>query len=142
MKITLSTIIVDDQTKALPFYRDVLGFVVKDNLDVGHGEGGPRWITLASPEDPDGARISLEPAGFAWATAFQSGMRADGVPHTAFAVADIDSEFVRLADLGVSFKGPPSKGDGAMPRVAIFDDTCGNWIMIYQEPRNSEEDPS
>jgi catechol 2,3-dioxygenase-like lactoylglutathione lyase family enzyme len=130
VRITLSSIIVQDQAHALAFYRDTLGFVVKEDFPAG----GARWITLASPQAPDGARISLEPAGFAWAQAYQKALKENGVPLTAFEVDDIDAECHRLAAAGVTFKGPPSAGDAAMPRMATFDDTCGNWIMVYQPP--------
>ncbi len=132
MRVTLSSIIVDDQKKALDFYAGTLGFVVRDNIPLG--DGGLAWLTLASPEDPDGARISLEPAGFAWAVDFQRAMKAQGVPLTAFAVADLDREYERLVAAGVAFRGAPAGGDAAMPRTATFDDTCGNWIMLYEEP--------
>lgn len=132
MKVTLSTIIVDDQQKALAFYRDTLGFVVKDNMPLGYGDLA--WLTLASPEQPDGARISLEPAGFPWVVDFQCAMKENGVPLTAFAVADVRAEYARLGAADVTFKGEPVAGDEAMPARATFDDTCGNWIMIYEEP--------
>jgi catechol 2,3-dioxygenase-like lactoylglutathione lyase family enzyme len=130
VKITLSSIIVQDQAHALAFYRDVLGFVVKEDIPAG----GARWITLASPEAPEGARISLEPAGFPWAQAYQRALKDNGVPLTAFAVGDMDAEYRRLTAAGVVFKAPPSAGDAAMPKMATFDDSCGNWIMLYEQP--------
>jgi catechol 2,3-dioxygenase-like lactoylglutathione lyase family enzyme len=130
MRITLSSMIVNDQAKALAFYRDTLGFVVKEDFPAG----GARWITLASPEDPDGARISLEPDGFPFVKDYQQALKSKGIPLTAFAVADVDGEYQRLLALGVTFKGPPSAGDAAMPKMAFFDDTVGNWLMIYEPP--------
>ena len=130
MKVTLSTIIVEDQDAALAFYRDVLGFVEKENIPAG----GARWITLASPQAPDGARISLEPAGFPWVRDYQRALKENGVPLTAFAVDDLAAEHARLTATGVAFRGPPSEGDAAMPKMATFDDGCGNWIMLYEEP--------
>ena len=130
MRITLSSIIVEDQDRALAFYRDVLGFVEKENIPAG----GARWITLASPQAPDGARISLEPAGYPWARDYQRALKENGVPLTAFAVDDIAAEHARLTAAGVAFRGPPTKGDAAMPKMATFDDGCGNWIMLYEAP--------
>lgn len=131
MRITLSSIIVDDQQRAIAFYRDVLGFVVKTDIPAG----GARWITLASPEDEDGAQISLEPAGFDFVKDYQRALKANGVPLTAFATADIEADHARLTAAGVIFKAAPSQGDAAMPRTAMFDDGCGNWIMLYEEPK-------
>jgi catechol 2,3-dioxygenase-like lactoylglutathione lyase family enzyme len=130
VKITLLSIIVQDQAHALAFYRDTLGFVLKEDVPAG----GARWITLASPKALDGARISLEPAGYAWAQAYQRALKDNGVPLTAFAVGDIDAEYRRLSAAGVVFKSPPRAGDVAMPKMATFDDSCGNWIMLYEEP--------
>lgn len=131
MKITLSSIIVTDQAQALAFYRDILGFVVKEDVDMG----GPRWITLASPEAPDGARISLEPAGYPFARTYQDALKSNGIPLTAFAVADLNAEYEQLVRLGVVFRDPPREGDATTPSMATFDDTCGNWIMLYEEPK-------
>jgi catechol 2,3-dioxygenase-like lactoylglutathione lyase family enzyme len=134
MRITLSSIIVEDQPRALAFYRDVLGFAVKDDIDVGQGPSA-HWITLASPEDPDGARISLEPAFFQWAKDYQQALKSNGVPLTAFEVKSVQQEYERLTKSGVVFKSPPKAGDAAMPSMATFDDTAGNWIMIYEAPK-------
>lgn len=129
MRITLLSIIVQDQAHALAFYRDKLGFVLKDDAPAGEH----RWITLASREAPDGPRISLEPAGYDWAKAYQQALKDNGVPLTAFAVDDLQAEYSRLTAAGVSFRNPPSAGDLAMPSMATFDDTCGNWIMLYEQ---------
>ena len=131
MRVTLSTIIVDDQRKALAFYRDVLGFTDRENMTLGDELA---WITLASPEEPDGARISLEPNGYPFVAEYQRRLKENGIPLTAFAVADVNAECDRLAAAGVSFKGEPSAGGSAMPKMATFDDSCGNWIMIYEAP--------
>ena len=130
MRITLSSIIVQDQAHALAVYRDTLGFVLKEDVPAG----GARWITLASREAPDGARISLEPAGFPFAQTYQKALKDHGIPLTAFAVDDLDAEYRRLTAAGIAFKSPPRAGDAGMPRIATFDDTCGNWIMLYEEP--------
>ncbi len=131
MRVTLVSIIVEDQKSALAFYRDTLGFVVKDHMPLG--EGDLAWITLAAPEEPDGARISLEPNGFPFVAEYQRQLKANGIPLTAFAVADVQAEYERLTAAGVVFKSEPSGGDAAMPKMATFDDTCGNWILIYEE---------
>lgn len=132
MRVTLSSIIVEDQQRALAFYRDVLGFVVKENMPLGQGDLA--WITLTSPQAPEGARISLEPNGFPFVAEYQRALKANNVPLTAFAVDDVQEEYERLTAAGVAFRATPSAGDAAMPAMATFDDTCGNWIMIYQEP--------
>jgi catechol 2,3-dioxygenase-like lactoylglutathione lyase family enzyme len=134
MRITLSSIIVEDQPRALTFYRDILGFVVKEDIDVGQGPSA-HWITLASPEDLEGARISLEPAYFQWAKDYQKALKSNGVPLTAFQVSSVQQEYERLKATGVVFKSPPTAGDAAMPSMATFDDTVGNWIMIYEPPK-------
>ena len=134
MKVTLVSIIVDDQEKALAFYRDKLGFVVKEDVPTGP-PGAPRWITLAPAEHPDGARISLEPNGYPFVKTYQEALKANSIPLTAFESADIKADYDRLAAAGVTFKGPPSQGDAAMPSMATFDDTVGNWIMLYEAPK-------
>lgn len=134
MKVTLVSIIVDDQPKALAFYRDTLGFLVKEDVPTGP-PGAPHWITLAPAEDPEGARVSLEPNFFDFAKTYQSTLREKDIPLTAFLVEDIQAEYARLTARGVVFKGPPSTGDAAMPAMATFDDTVGNWIMLYEAPK-------
>ncbi|MDT8760792.1 VOC family protein [Sphingomonas psychrotolerans] len=134
MRITLLSIIVDDQPKALAFYRDVLGFVVKQDVPTGP-PGAPHWITLAAPDRLDGACISLEPNFFPYVKTYQAALKENGVPLTAFEVDDIATEHARLSAAGVVFKGPPSQGDAAMPSMATFDDTVGNWIMLYEKPK-------
>lgn len=132
MKIALLSIIVGDQDQALAMYRDTLGFVLTDDVAMGP-PGAPRWITLESPDIPGGARISLEPNGFPFVADYQRALKENGVPLTAFAVADLDAEHARLSAAGVAFKSPPSAGGAAMSRMATFDDQCGNWIMLYEE---------
>jgi catechol 2,3-dioxygenase-like lactoylglutathione lyase family enzyme len=134
MRITLLSIIVDDQPKALAFYRDVLGFAVKQDVPTGP-PGAPHWITLAPPDQPDGACISLEPNFFPYVKTYQAALKENGVPLTAFEVDDIAAEHARLSAAGVVFKGPPSTSDAAMPSMATFDDTVGNWIMLYDKPK-------
>lgn len=132
MKVTLLSIIVANQDEALVMYSDTLGFVVTEDVPTGP-PGAPRWITLESPEAPGGTRISLEPNGFPFVAEYQRTLKANGIPLTAFAVTDIDAEHARLTAAGVTFKSPPGEGDAAMPRMATFDDRCGNWIMLYEE---------
>jgi predicted enzyme related to lactoylglutathione lyase len=130
MKVTLLSILVEEQERALRTYRDALGFVLKDDVPMG----GARWITLASAEEPDGPRVSLEPAGHPWARDYQRALKQNGVPIAAFAVNDLDAEHERLVRAGIAFKAPPGSAPG-MPRMATLDDGCGNWILLYEQPR-------
>jgi catechol 2,3-dioxygenase-like lactoylglutathione lyase family enzyme len=134
MRISLCSIIVDDQEKALAFYRDKIGFAVKEDIPMG-SPGAPRWITLAAPEDPDGARISLEPNSYPFVKTYQQELKSKGIPLTAFMSSNVRKDYERLVADGVAFKGPPSAGDAAMPTMATLDDTCGNWILLYEAPR-------
>ena len=124
MRIHLASILVDDQAKALDFYTRVLGFLPKHDIDLG----GPRWLTVVSPESPDGTELVLEPDGHPAVGPFKRGLLADGIPFTSFAVDDCAAEYERLAALGVEFTQPPV----AMGPVtaAVFNDTCGNLIQI------------
>lgn len=132
MKVTLLSIIVADQDRALTMYRHTLGFVLKDDVPTGP-PGAPRWITPESPEAPGGTRISLEPNAFPFVAEYQKALKENGVPLTAFAVADIDAGHARLTKAGVAFKSPPGAGGEGAPRMAVFDAQCGNWIMLYEE---------
>jgi catechol 2,3-dioxygenase-like lactoylglutathione lyase family enzyme len=124
MRINLASVFVDDQVKALAFYTDVLGFEKKTDLPAGEA----RWLTVVSPEDPDGVELVLEPDGHPAVGPFKRALLADGIPFTSFAVADVAAEHARLAAAGVEFTQPPT----AMGPVttAVFDDTCGNLIQI------------
>lgn len=125
MRIKLTSIMVEDQQKALDFYTETLGFVKSQDIPVGEY----RWITVASPEGGD-AELSLEPNVNPAARTFQEALFEQGIPITAFEVDDCQSEFQRLSDLGVVFTTEPtSAGEVTM---AIFADTCGNLIQIYQ----------
>jgi catechol 2,3-dioxygenase-like lactoylglutathione lyase family enzyme len=127
MKISLVSISVEDQAAALAFYTDKLGFVKKNDIPMGEVS----WLTVVSPEDPDGPELVLEPnAGYPAMTALKESLVNDGIPFTAFAVDDVDSEHIRLRDLGVRFTKDPVEGGGF--KFAVFDDTCGNLIQIYQ----------
>ncbi|MFB3814603.1 MAG: VOC family protein [Terriglobales bacterium] len=127
MRIILTSVPVADQEKALRFYTEALGFIKK--IDMPAGEA--RWLTVVSPEDPDGVELLLEPLGFPPAKTYQKALFDAGIPITAFGVADVQSEFERLTRLGVVFKTPPAKMDAVT--IAVFDDTCGNLIQIVQK---------
>ena len=124
MRINLASVLVDDQDKALRFYTEVLGFVKKTEVPVG----AHRWLTVVSPEDPDGVELVLEPDEHPAVRPFKQALVADGIPFTSFAVKDVHKEFERLTALGVTFTQEPV----AMGPVttAVLDDTCGNLIMI------------
>ncbi|MCI0330217.1 MAG: VOC family protein [candidate division Zixibacteria bacterium] len=128
MKIKLTSVSIDDYDKALKFYTGVLGFVKKRDIPMG---GGARWITVVSPDEPDGTELLLEPnAGYPALKALKESLVKDGIPFTAFQVDDIQKEYERMKKLGVAFKSAPTKAGPAT--VAVFDDTCGNLIQIYQ----------
>jgi catechol 2,3-dioxygenase-like lactoylglutathione lyase family enzyme len=126
MQIKLNSVMVDDQEKALKFYTEVLGFVKKIDLPVGEF----RWLTVVSPEGPDDIELVLEPNANAAAKTFQKAIYEQGIPATAFAVADIQREYERLRALGVAFRSEPKDAGGV--KIAAFDDTCGNLIQLYQ----------
>ncbi|MEV8516811.1 VOC family protein [Dactylosporangium sp. NPDC051484] len=125
MKINLASVFVDDQAKALRFYTEVLGFVKKTDIPLG---AGVSWLTVVSPEQPDGVELVFEPAGHPAVRPFREALVADGIPWTSFAVDDVHKEYERLVAAGVVFTQPPT----AMGPVttAVFDDTCGNLIQI------------
>ncbi len=127
MRIKLTSILVDDQEKALRFYTNVLGFVAKHDIPVGEY----RWITVVSPDRED-LELVLEPNANPAGKAFQEAMFAQGIPLTAFEVVDLDAEVARLRDAGVVFTGPPVQAGPV--RIALFADTCGNLIQLYQPP--------
>lgn len=127
MKIKLSSIFVDDQAKALRFYTEVLGFVKKTDFPVGQF----RWLTVVSPEGPDDMELVLEPNTNPAARMFQEAIYQQGIPATSFATGDIQGEYERLKNKGVVFSVLPTETGG--PMVAVFDDTCGNFVQLYQE---------
>ena len=126
MRITLMSIFVSDQAAALAFYTDVLGFVLKDDVPLGEF----RWITVTSPEQPDGTQILLEPADHPAVKPFREAIVADGIPFTSFAVDDAQAEYERLVALGVRFTQAPTNLGPVT--TAVFDDTVGNLIQISQ----------
>jgi catechol 2,3-dioxygenase-like lactoylglutathione lyase family enzyme len=127
MRVTLTSVLVDDQDKALRFYTEILGFEKKTEIPLGEH----RWLTVVSPDDPDGVELVLEPDAHPAAKPFKAALVEDGIPFTSFAVDDVDDEFERLRALGVEFTQKPT----SMGRVttAVFDDTCGNLIQIAQQ---------
>jgi catechol 2,3-dioxygenase-like lactoylglutathione lyase family enzyme len=126
MRIKLTSIMVDDQGKGLRFYTEILGFKKKHDIPVGEF----RWITVTSPEGPDDIELALEPNANPAGKAFQSAMFAQGIPVAAFEVADIAAEFRRLTASGVAFTKEPTPAGPIV--LAVFADTCGNLIQIYQ----------
>ncbi len=127
MKIKLSSVFVDDQAKALRFYTEVLGFVTKTDAPAGKH----RWLTVVSPEEPDGTELLLEPNDNPAAKTFQEAVFTQGIPATSFSVDDIQREYERLKDLGVVFTMDPTKSEWGTD--AILDDTCGNLIGLHQD---------
>ena len=124
MKIVTTSVLVDDQAKALAFYTDVLGFVKKTDIPAGEH----RWLTVVSPQAPDGVELLLEPDAHPAARPFKEALVADGMPYTSFAVDYVQAEFDRLTGLGVRFTQPPTEMGPVT--TAVFDDTCGNLIQI------------
>jgi catechol 2,3-dioxygenase-like lactoylglutathione lyase family enzyme len=126
LRIVVTSVLVDDQEKALRFYTDVLGFTKKTDIDMG----AARWLTVVSPQDPDGTELLLEPDGHPAAKPFKDALVADGIPLASFGVDDIDAEVKRLKEHGVRF----TQDATALGPVttAVFDDTCGNLIQIAQ----------
>jgi catechol 2,3-dioxygenase-like lactoylglutathione lyase family enzyme len=133
MKIIVTSVLVDDQEKALDFYTRVLGFRKKTDIPAGGG----RWLTVVSPDVPDGrdgphgVELALEPLGFPPAMVFQTALREAGIPWTMFGVADAHREHERLESLGVVFTMPPTEMGPVT--MAMLEDTCGNLIQIVQE---------
>jgi catechol 2,3-dioxygenase-like lactoylglutathione lyase family enzyme len=126
-RINIASVFVDDQDKALRFYTEVLGFTKKTDIPLGEA----RWLTVVSPDDPDGTELLLEPDGHPAAKPFKQALQDDGIPFTSFAVDDVQSEYDRLRGLGVEFTQKPL--DMGSVTTAVFDDTCGNLIQLAAE---------
>ncbi|MBW1599546.1 VOC family protein [Streptomyces sp. JJ38] len=124
MRIHLTSVFVDDQEKALRFYTDVLGFVAKHDVPLGED----RWLTVVSPDAPDGTELLLEPSGHPAVGPYRAALVRDGIPAASFAVDDVQAEFERLRDLGVRFTQEPLEMGGVT--TAVLDDTCGNLIQL------------
>lgn len=124
MRIHLTSVFVDDQQAALDFYTEKLGFVVAADMPAGEY----RWLTVVSPEDPDGPQLLLEPSAHPAVGPYREAIVADGIPLAVFAVDDVQAEYDRLVALGVEFTQPPTEMGPVT--VAVLDDTQGNLIQI------------
>ena len=128
IKIKLTSVSIDDYDKALKFYTEVMGFVKKQDIPLGEGA---RWITVVSPEEPNGTELLLEPNAYYPAMkALKEALVNDGMPFTAFQVGDVQEEYERMKMLGMEFTMEPT--NMGMTSAAVFNDTCGNLIQIYQ----------
>jgi catechol 2,3-dioxygenase-like lactoylglutathione lyase family enzyme len=127
VRINVTSVLVDDQEKALRFYTEVLGFVKKTEVPVGDA----LWLTVVSPDDPDGTELLLEPDGHPAAGPFKRALVDDGIPFTSFAVDDATAEYERLREKGVRFTQEPVAMDSVT--TAVLDDTCGNLIQIASQ---------
>jgi predicted enzyme related to lactoylglutathione lyase len=127
MRIELTSIFVDDQRAALAFYTGVLGFVKRHDVPVGNDF----WLTVVSPDSPDGPELLLEPCGHPAVKPYRDALAEDGIPLAQFAVDDVEAEHDRLTKAGVVFTQPPT--DIGEHMVAVFDDTCGNLIQLSSQ---------
>lgn len=126
MQIKYVSVMVDDQERALRFYTNMLGF--EKVADVSAGEY--RWLTVTSPDGPEGVELLLEPMSFPPAREYQKALFDAGMPATAFVTDDIHGDFERLKSAGVVFRGEPN--DIGTATIAVFEDTCGNLIQLIQ----------
>lgn len=127
MRIGITSVFVDDQAKALTFYTEVLGFVKKRDVALGHS----RWLTVVSPDAPEGPELLLEPDEHPAVGPFKRALVSDGIPFNSFGVDDVAAEYERMTALGVRFTQPPVEMGPVT--IAVFDDTCGNLIQIAHE---------
>jgi predicted enzyme related to lactoylglutathione lyase len=128
MKIKLTSVSIDDYDKALKFYTEIMGFVKKQDFSLGEGA---RWITVVSPEEPNGPELLLEPnASYPAMKALKESLVKDGIPYTAFQVNDLQQEYERMKERGVEFTMEPT--NMGVWTAAVLNDTCGNLIEIYQ----------
>ena len=126
MRITHTGVFVSDQDKALRFYTETLGFVKKHDIPIGEF----KWLTVVSPDDPDGTELLLEPNDNPVSKTYQKGIFDQGIPAALFSVTDIRAEYEKLKSLGVTFTMEPTEVGGVT--IAILDDTCGNLIQMLQ----------
>ena len=126
MKIKLTSVMVNNQEKALKFYTEVLGFIKKREIPMREY----KWLTVVSREEPNGVELLLEPMAFEPAKIYQKALLEAGIPAAAFWVEDIESEFAKLTNLDVIFSVPPTQMGPT--KLAVFNDTCGNNIQIFQ----------
>lgn len=124
MKIKVTSLYVDDQEKVLRFYSEVLGFLKKADFS----QGPYRWLTVASPQEPDGTELQLALNSNPAAKAYQQAMCQQGLPAAMFYVDDVQAEYDRMKGLGANFTMSPTKVTGST--IAMLDDTCGNLIQI------------
>ncbi len=129
MRIHVTSVFVDDQRKALRFYSEVLGFKKKTEITLGDVS----WLTVVSPEEPNGTELLLEPDSHPAVKPYKAALVEDGIPATSFAVVDVRAEYERLSSAGVRFLQPPV--DHGIVITAVLDDTCGNLIQIAEEKR-------
>lgn len=129
MRIVVTSVYVDDQDRALEFYTDLLGFVKKTEIPMGEA----RWLTVVSPEDPEGPELLLEPDAHPAVGPFKRALVEDGIPLTSFGVDDVHAECERLRSRGVRFTQEPVQMGNVT--LAVFDDTCGNLIQIASRDR-------
>jgi predicted enzyme related to lactoylglutathione lyase len=134
MRISLTSVFVDDQRAALAFYTDVLGFTKRRDIPVGSDS----WLTVVSPESPDGPELLLEPSSYPAVKPYRDALVEDGIPLAQFAVDDVHAEHVRLTGKGVVFTQPPTDIGSAV--VAVFDDTCGNLVQLVAEKPDANHD--
>jgi len=127
MRISLTSIFVDDQRAALAFYTDVLGFTKRRDIPLGSDS----WLTVVSPDSPDGPELLLEPSSHPAVKPYRDALVEDGIPLAQFAVDDVEAEHARLTSEGVVFTQPPTDMGSAV--MAVFDDTCGNLIQLIEE---------
>jgi len=127
MKIQLTSVMVDDQQKALTFYTNILGFIMKADIPMGEY----RWLTVVSPDGSRSVELLLEPNANPAARAFQKAMYEQGIPASMFLVNDIQQEYQRMKILGVKFRSAPASMGPVI--AAVLDDTCGNLIQLYQQ---------
>lgn len=132
MRITITSVFVDDQDTARAFYTDVLGFEVKHDIPMGEFN----WLTVVAPSSPEGPELLLEPAAHRAVAPYREALKADGIALAQFAVDDVAAEHRRLVDLGVTFTQDPLEAGPVV--IATFDDTCGNLIMI-QSPASAAD---
>jgi predicted enzyme related to lactoylglutathione lyase len=133
MRIALTSVFVDDQQAALAFYTDVLGFTKRHDIPLGSDS----WLTVVSPDSPDGPELLLEPSSHPAVNPYRNALVKDGIPLAQFAVDDVEAEHVRLTGKGVVFIQPPTDIGRAV--VAVFDDTCGNLIQLIAEKPYSNQ---
>ena len=136
MRIYITNVFVDDQSRALDFYAGQLGFEVKNDIPMGQH----RWLTVVSKEKPDGTELLLEPSEHPAVPPYKEALVRDGIPAASFQVDDLDSEYERLKRLGVEFIREPT--DAGPVRMALIDDRCGNLVQLVQYKRagHAQED--